>query len=623
MNQGMFAKAAVAAAIALAFTTSAGAQEISADAISQMNAISAAKGSLTPAQQKMDSKLVFGIYKATGDARVASFTNAIAPLSESDATQPTVFATGVPATASSSVTVEIKAPVSDDLNAAIAAAGGSVIFQSAQFASTTVALPVSTITSIAGRPDVVRVKLPASPSPNVGALTSQGYVTHASNKEIANLHYDGTGVTVGVLSDSASTTRIAALIASGDLAPGSMALPGQNGPTAANGGTDEGAAMMEIVHDMAPGAKILFATAYSTEAQFAANIIALAQAGCKVIVDDVGYSDEFPFQDSIISQAVNTVTTQYGVTYFSSAANSGALTKGTSGTWEGDFLDGGAVPTGTILTGEAGKRFHNFGTAANPQNYDTLTVAAPYVDLFWSDPIGQSSNDYDLFILNSTGTTVVTFSSDTQTGAGSDPIEEAYTGTNFPVGSRIVIVKSATAAPRAFHLDTNRGALSIATTGSTHGHGAAANTVSTAATYWNSGRAGAKPFTGQANTTETFSSDGPRKIFYNPDGSPITAGNFLFATSGGTTLQKPDLTAADGVATKTPGFNPFFGTSAAAPHAAAIAALVLSAKPNYTPAQVKAAMTSTALPAVGAAPNRDAGYGIAMADAAVQYALQH
>ena len=84
--------------------------------------------------------------------------------------------------------------------------------------------------------------------------------------------------------------------------------------------------------------------------------------------------------------------------------------------------------------------------------------------------------------------------------------------------------------------------------------------------------AGTKPFTGFANTNETFSSDGPRKIFYKPDGTAITPGNFLFATNGGQTLIKPDFAAADGVTTKTPGFSPFFGTSAAAPHAAAIAA---------------------------------------------------
>ncbi len=50
--------------------------------------------------------------------------------------------------------------------------------------------------------------------------------------------------------------------------------------------------MMEIIHDLAPGAKLYFATANSTQATFAANIRALRDAGCTIIVDDVGYFAE-------------------------------------------------------------------------------------------------------------------------------------------------------------------------------------------------------------------------------------------------------------------------------------------------------------------------------------------
>ena len=88
-------------------------------------------------------------------------------------------------------------------------------------------------------------------------------------------------------------------------------------------------------------------------------------------------------------------------------------------------------------------------------------------------------------------------------------------------------------------------------------------------------------------------------------------------------MLKPDIAAADGVACKTPGFYPFFGTSAAAPHAAAIAALVLQAKPGYTPAQVKAALAASALDNMASGPDRDSGFGIAMASQAVNYALSH
>ncbi len=63
----------------------------------------------------------------------------------------------------------------------------------------------------------------------------------------------------------------------------------------------------------------------------------------------------------------------------------------------------------------------------------------------------------------------------------------------------------------------------ITTSGATFGHNAGLNTVGTAATYWNSAHTGTKPFVGgAANPTEVFSSDGPRKIFYDPNGTAIT-----------------------------------------------------------------------------------------------------
>jgi subtilisin family serine protease len=176
---------------------------------------------------------------------------------------------------------------------------------------------------------------------------------------------------------------------------------------------------------------------------------------------------------------------------------------------------------------------------------------------------------------------------------------------------------------RALRVDTNRGRLSIATAGSTFGHNAGLNTISTAATYWNSAKTGTKPFVGVANPIETFSSDGPRKIFFNPNGTAITPGNFLFGTNGGTTLQKPDVTAADGNSAKTPGFTPFFGTSAAAPHAAGVAALVKSTNPTLTNTQIKQILIDTALDNMAPGADRDGGYGIVMALPAVQAAQAH
>jgi subtilisin family serine protease len=102
-------------------------------------------------------------------------------------------------------------------------------------------------------------------------------------------------------------------------------------------------------------------------------------------------------------------------------------------------------------------------------------------------------------------------------------------------------------------------------------------------------------------------------MFYNADGTAITPGNFLFATNGGTTFQKPDISAADGTVARTPGFSPFFGTSAAAPHAAGIAALAKQLSPAATNTQILNAMTSTALDNMAVGPDRDGGYGIVMA----------
>ena len=119
--------------------------------------------------------------------------------------------------------------------------------------------------------------------------------------------------------------------------------------------------MLEIIHDLAPGAQLYFASAFTSITSFANNIRALRAAGCDIIVDDVAYFAETPFQDGqaanvvsntnggVVIQAVNDVTAD-GALYFSSAGNSGHLSAGTSGTWEGDFVDGGAAPSLGALT---------------------------------------------------------------------------------------------------------------------------------------------------------------------------------------------------------------------------------------------------------------------------------
>src|SRR5262249_60616448 len=120
------------------------------------------------------------------------------------------------------------------------------------------------------------------------------------------------------------------------------------------------------------------------------------------------------------------------------------------------------------------------------------------------------------------------------------------------------------------HLDSLSGRLAIGTAGQTFGHNAAGSACPVAAV--NVATASGGVFVGGGtNPVETFSSDGPRRIFYDPSGNAITPGNILFGTNGGQALQKPDLAAADGVSTAAPGFRSVFGTTAAPAPAAALA----------------------------------------------------
>ena len=84
---------------------------------------------------------------------------------------------------------------------------------------------------------------------------------------------------------------------------------------------------------------------------------------------------------------------------------------------------------------------------------------------------------------------------------------------------------------------------------------------------------------------------------------------------------KPDITAAAGVSTTLPpgsGLNPFYGTSAAAPHAGAIAGLLKSANPALTPAQIRTFLTTTAVDVESAGYDNISGFGIVQAFQAMQ-----
>jgi hypothetical protein len=630
---------------------SSGAVTLSRTAAEQIQALVQEKQARTPAQRKIDSALIYAAKARRGDNLLRSVPNLGSFVNSSSL---------VKVTADGKAWVEINtiSPVTPDLIKQIEATGSQVLSAPRGYNRVVALAPVTQLENLASLsgirkigtfiPGKVRRELSAqerepltindssqasqdvsnveqvhsrlTPLPQLlaqvpgsitkaGSVTAEGDVAHAANLARATYQVDGTGVKIGVLSDSYNNREGAATdIANGDLPAEGVTLVGSGDLTNSDPGfpgSDEGRAMLQIIHDLAPGAKLYFATAIKGQGDFANNIRALAQAGCDIIVDDIGYLDDPVFQDGIVAQAVNEVTAR-GAFYFSAAGNDGNKNDGTSGVWEGNFVDGGAAPLG--LAG----RIHKF---SNSSLFNKLTSASSFVVLQWSDPLGKSVNDYDLYLLNQAGTQVIGASTNVQTGQG-DPLEVLP---NFaPTGYQLAVVKSS-GESRYLHLGTFGGQLTINTPGSIWGHPAAIGAFSVAAV---NARNRTTPFTGgAANPVENFSSDGPRRMFYRADGTPVTPGNFL--STGGVVRQKPDIAAADGVRTTLPvgsGLNPFFGTSAAAPHAAGVAALIKSFKPSLTLGQIRRILTSTALDIEASGVDQDSGYGIVMANRALQRA---
>ena len=260
---------------------------------------------------------------------------------------------------------------------------------------------------------------------------------------------------------------------------------------------------------------------------------------------------------------------------------------------------------------------HDFGGGVEANAVSDSSFRDSDIVLQWADPLGASANDYDLFVINEDGD-VVGSSTDTQDGT-QDPIEQVHDFFLFGESGLSVVVVKVSGADRYLRVQTFDRQLAITTAGNAYGHSAAENAVGVAAVDVQTARGAGDIFNG-TESVETYNSDGPRRIFFEPDGTAITAGNF--SSTGGELLQKPDLTAATCVTTATPGFSTFCGTSAAAPHAAAIAALMLEAAdgPNEVSlSQLRTGMTSgtAILDIETTGVDRDSGAGIVMAPGAV------
>ena len=563
----------------------------------QIKVLAGLKAALSTTEQKLDSQFIFAL-RADSNGVV----------------HPSVpkLRHGLKFEQDGRLKVEIVGTVTPELLKAVQTAGGTVLSAWPETRSLFALMPLAAIKTVAARPEVTFIRPP--PRESHHSLDSQGDTTHQAIPTRANYAVTGSGIKVGVLSDSIDngSNALSAAIASGNIDPANtFVIPGQAGT-----GEGEGLAMCEIVHDLAPGAQIYFATGSAGQPQMAANILALAQAGCKIICDDEAYNNESPFQDQAIAQAV-VQAANLGVLYFSCARNSGNADSLNSCTWEGDFI------AGKTVAGYGQELDFTKGQQSPAVTEDgILDEGFDFrADLFWSDPLGASANDYDLYMLDSFGD-IIYASQNPQTGT-QDPYEDIPDAAQYSSGYYLVVTLYS-GANRYLHLDFGRGVLDWATAGCLRGHNAcdATNEVTVAATPANTAYAFdnpvgpyPNPFT-SANVVEYFSADGPRRMFYNAAGTAYTPGNV--SSTGGLLFRKPDMTAADGVACTPPGFNPFFGTSAATPHAAAIAALVWSYSPTLTAAQVRAVLTNSCIDIMTNGFDRDSGWGILMANKALQ-----
>jgi hypothetical protein len=429
------------------------------------------------------------------------------------------------------------------------------------------------------------------PSPRTaslpGATISQGDVAMNTNDVRSNLSVDGAGVTVGVLSDSydksfTTATTAEEDIESGDLPPAFRIDVLQDVP-----GSDEGRAMMQLIHDVAPGADLAFHTAAGGRANFAQGILDLANAGADVTVDDIGYFAEPFFQDGPIAQAVN-ANSANGVPHFASAGNDAAQSY-ESATWS------------TVPRPSDGTPVYDFDPALTADTTQSLTIgpAAQFgparIILQWDDPAASASQaspgadtdlDIELFRVDANGDEVVLASSTTDNIDG-DPIEIlVYENPNdAPVDLQLRITKAAgpdpglikyvhNAAVAVNEYETNS-STSVGHNNATGGAGVAAAFYGDTPAFGTDPAVG-EPFTSLGGTPILFEVDGTRK------GSPDIRNQPRFTAPDGTntTFFIPGQDAEGD------GFPNFFGTSAAAPHAAALAALQLQTDASLSPSQV-------------------------------------
>jgi hypothetical protein len=444
-----------------------------------------------------------------------------------------------------------------------------------------------------------------------GLATSQGDTALLAGAARQSYGVDGHGVTVGVISDSFDCRNgYSTDVGTGDLPVGVTVLEEPTGC----GGTDEGRAMAQIVHDLAPGAGLAFQTAFNGVASFANGIGRLvSQAGATVIVDDVGILQEPMFQDGPIAQAVDAAVGQ-GAVYFSAAGNAARQS------YESAFRPTnvqGALP---------GWRRHDFDSGPSVDTLQSFTVSpngTVYISLQWDQPFASvtggagATSDLSLVVYDNGSPSPTPLWGTGTSNVGGDPVDvlvfqNGPSAATYQLAIERVNNVSPTRVKYVYIVVGGTMTLGEYATNSNaifgHANAAGARAVG-AADYRATPAFGVQP-----PVLEAYSSRGGATILFDANGSPV---NIL--------RRKPEFVATDGVDTTFFGsdttdegsYPNFFGTSAAAPHAAGVAALARSADPAATPAAVYTALLDSAIDMGVAGYDADSGAGLVQADRAL------
>ncbi len=439
---------------------------------------------------------------------------------------------------------------------------------------------------------------------------------------------DGTGIRVGIISDSFNALGGYTYDVGRGVLPDDVTVVHEGVPYFASGTfalKDEGRAMAQLVHAVAPGAELFFSAFSSVfidpqqdfidgqplpsvwnkieqkQIDFANRIRELAiDYGCQIIVDDIPLNEPY-FQDGPISQAISEATAR-GVTYFTAANNDSNY--GYQAPYHPVAFDtvDAAVPEATrqLL---AGKTLHNFGTAEAPVAFqrvrlDGVDPNKTEFDLQWAQPWGANASDITLEFFDAELNRIST---------GLENPTGTWPTAGLPVLSalgaawtdfHVAIVHEAGVSPDYLQwiLATN-GAASISVnpatgfrTGTSYGHTNSAHAASVGAVnYWST------PAYRESPRLSDFSSWGGIPVFFDAAGEPLAEPEyrpqprFVAPQHGDTSF----FGSGDAEFTQLRNFS---GTSAAAPNAAAVAALMKQLRPELTPDDIFAALAATATP---------------------------